>query len=239
MGLAIYPLSRILLANGLDSSEKLLEKIESRQLPEVFLHVWDEFMENYGFGGYRESNKYNLILGNDLIRREILKRGEKLVFDGRLDEVGQIFSLKIAGVGKAIQNLSLDLQKLVKDRTHYFDQIKNIKNFPRLIDLRGTIFRPHRKESGSGEIVGQGVAAGIAKGPVKVLHMPDEKNVLPGDILVTRTTDPGWTPLFINAVALVLEVGGMSQHGALVAREYGKPCVVGIDTVASFLEDGQ
>lgn len=210
MGLAIYQLSRILPANELDSSEKLLEKIESRQLPEAFLHAWDEFMENYGFGGYRESHKYNLILGNDLIRREILKRGEKLVSDGRLDEVEQIFNLKISDVDKAIQNLSLDLQKLVKDRTHYFNQIKNIKNFPRLIDSRGTIFRPHRKESGPGEIVGQGVSAGIAKGPIKVLHMPDEKDVLSGDILVIRTTDPGWTPLFINVAAVVLEVGGMS-----------------------------
>jgi pyruvate,water dikinase len=57
--------------------------------------------------------------------------------------------------------------------------------------------------------------------------------------LVTRATDPGWTPLFINAAAVVLEVGGMLQHGALVAREYGKPCVVGIDNIATILKDGQ
>ncbi|MCP4759432.1 MAG: hypothetical protein GY894_02195 [Planctomycetes bacterium] len=60
-----------------------------------------------------------------------------------------------------------------------------------------------------------------------------------GDILVTRATDPGWTPLCINAAAVVLEVGGMLQHGALVAREYGKPCVVGIDNIATILKDGQ
>jgi pyruvate,water dikinase len=59
-----------------------------------------------------------------------------------------------------------------------------------------------------------------------------------GDILVAYTTDPGWTPLFVNAAAIVLEVGGVLQHGAVVAREYGKPCVVGIDRVVSSLADG-
>jgi pyruvate,water dikinase len=74
---------------------------------------------------------------------------------------------------------------------------------------------------------------------VKVLTSPDEKPVLPGEILVARATDPGWTPLFLNAAGIVLEVGGVLQHGAVVAREYGKPCVVGIDHAASILRDGQ
>jgi pyruvate,water dikinase len=75
------------------------------------------------------------------------------------------------------------------------------------------------------------------RGPVKVLARPDEKPVLAGDVLVARATDPGWTPLFVNASAIVLEVGGLMQHGALVAREYGKPCVVGVDR-ATELKDG-
>jgi rifampicin phosphotransferase len=58
-------------------------------------------------------------------------------------------------------------------------------------------------------------------------------------VLVAYTTDPGWTPLFVNAAAIVLEVGGVLQHGALVAREYGKPCVVGIDRVVEKLRDGE
>ena len=60
-----------------------------------------------------------------------------------------------------------------------------------------------------------------------------------GDVLVAYTTDPGWTPLFVNAAAVVLEVGGILQHGAVIAREYGKPCVVGVDLVVSKLRDGQ
>ena len=58
-------------------------------------------------------------------------------------------------------------------------------------------------------------------------------------MLVAYTTDPGWTPLFVSAGAVVLEVGGVLQHGALVAREYGKPCVVGIDRVVERLRDGE
>lgn len=78
----------------------------------------------------------------------------------------------------------------------------------------------------------------ISTGMVKVLHSPDEKPVNPGDILVARATDPGWTPLFVNAAAVILEVGGMLQHGALVAREYGKPCVAGVEGAVDLWPDG-
>ena len=83
------------------------------------------------------------------------------------------------------------------------------------------------------------VSPGVVTGPVKVLHTPYEKRVEKGDVLVAYTTDPGWTPLFVNAAAIVLEVGGTLQHGALVAREYGKPCVVGVDRVVTRLRDGE
>ncbi len=72
-----------------------------------------------------------------------------------------------------------------------------------------------------------------------VLHDPYQKAVEPGDVLVAYTTDPGWTPLFINAAAIILQVGGVMQHGGVVAREYGKPCVAGIERVLTRFEDGQ
>lgn len=74
---------------------------------------------------------------------------------------------------------------------------------------------------------------------MKCLRTAHEKAVAPGDILVAFTTDPGWTPLFISAGAIVLEVGGVLQHGALVARELNKPCVAGIGDVFARLCDGQ
>jgi pyruvate,water dikinase len=74
---------------------------------------------------------------------------------------------------------------------------------------------------------------------VKVLKHPDEKPILPGDILVTKATDPGWTTLFINAGGVLLGTGGTLQHGASVAREMGKPCIVGIEDVTKIIKDGQ
>ena len=77
----------------------------------------------------------------------------------------------------------------------------------------------------------------MVRGEVKVLRRPDEKPVCPGDILVAPATDPGWTPLFINAAGIVLEFGGALQHGALVAQEYGKPCVSGVEDACRLLEN--
>jgi len=78
----------------------------------------------------------------------------------------------------------------------------------------------------------------MVRGRIKVLHSPDEKPLEKGEILVARATDPGWTPLFVNAGGVVLEIGGLLQHGALVAREYGLPCVAGIENATSLWKDG-
>lgn len=110
--------------------------------------------------------------------------------------------------------------------------------FPAVIDSRGRILRPPPREEAPGLLRGMPVSPGVATGPVKVLLSPAERGVEKGDVLVAYTTDPGWTPLFVNAAAIVLEVGGALQHGAVVAREYGKPCVVGIDQVVTRLRDG-
>jgi len=151
----------------------------------------------------------------------------------------QVFNITIEDLDVALRDPSIDLRSLMKKRMAYIEKIKNIRDLPHIIDSRGRIPRPPRRETKEGELAGDAISAGVVRGIVKVLHTPDEKPVNPGDILVARATDPGWTPLFINAVAIVLEVGGMLQHGALVAREYGKPCVAGIENVTTLLKDGQ
>ena len=118
-------------------------------------------------------------------------------------------------------------------------KIKHVRSFPTVIDSRGKILRPPKKKARAGEMVGEPVSAGRVRGPVKVLSRSDEKPVLPGEILVTRATDPGWTPLFLNAGGIVLEIGGVLQHGAVVAREYCKPCVAGVENATLLLKDGQ
>jgi len=125
-------------------------------------------------------------------------------------------------------------------RTRFLNKLKaQVRTFPPVIDSRGRILRPPPRAERAGELTGMAVSPGIVTGPVKLLHNPHEKRVNKGDVLVAYTTDPGWTPLFVNAGAIVLEVGGMLQHGAVVAREYGKPCVAGIDGVMTKLQDAQ
>ena len=92
-------------------------------------------------------------------------------------------------------------------------------SFPAVIDSRGRILGPPAIEATPGLLSGTPVSPGVVTGPVKVLHTPHDKTVEKGDVLVAYTTDPGWTPLFVNAAAVVLEGGGVLQHGALVARE--------------------
>jgi pyruvate,water dikinase len=115
---------------------------------------------------------------------------------------------------------------------------RQVKEFPHLIDSRGRILRPAPTDA-EGALSGLGISSGVARGPIKVLENPYDKEIEPGDVLVAYTTDPGWTPLFINASAIILQIGGMMQHGGVVAREYGKPCVAGIEHVLTRFEDGQ
>ena len=89
------------------------------------------------------------------------------------------------------------------------------------------------------DLAGSPVSPGSVTGPVRVVSDPRRAGLLPGEILVCRGTDPSWTPLFLTAGGLVMEVGGLMTHGAVVAREYGIPAVVGVDRATERLQTGQ
>jgi pyruvate,water dikinase len=202
-----------------------------------------QFEKNYqilvDLGGFRESPKYHFVLATDIFRRYVLDAAKPLVAAGRLDHPLKAFDLTMEQLDRGIADPSLDLRVLAYDNTHYIRRFQHIREFPRMLDSRGKILYPPKRETQDGEIVGEPISPGVIKGQIKVLHNPDEKPVLPGEILVARATDPGWTPLFLNAAGIVLEIGGMLQHGALVAREYGKPCVAGIEDATEVFKDGQ
>ncbi|MCP4429166.1 MAG: hypothetical protein GY803_32165 [Chloroflexi bacterium] len=208
----------------------------SRRKAKTFRKQYAHLM---AFGGMRESHKYHIIWVMNLLRKRVLAAAEGLAADGRLDTTQQVFDLTLAQLDQALADPALDLRALAYENTAYLRRLAHVRELPRVFDSRGKILRPPRQEARDGELVGQPISPGVVQGAVKVLHTPDEKPVLPGDILVARATDPGWTPLFINAAAIILEVGGLLQHGSLVAREYGKPCVAGIDNVTNLLRDGQ
>jgi pyruvate,water dikinase len=202
----------------------------------------DAFAKDYHlfetFGGYRETHKKYLVLVVAIKRRKILALADKLVEAGRLDSVNQVFDLTIEQLETGEQDSSVDLRMLARVNTVFLRRLARVKKPPTVIDSRGFIPRPPASPARDGEHVGVGVSAGVVRGKIKVLHAPDEKPLLKGEILVARATDPGWTPLFVNAGGIILEVGGSLQHGALVAREYGIPCVAGVENATQLWNDG-
>jgi phosphoenolpyruvate synthase/pyruvate phosphate dikinase len=202
-----------------------------------------QFAKDYAtwvdLGGFRESPKYYLVLIMDMFRRRVLELARTLVDAGRLDTPEQVFDLHMDDLDRGLADPSFDLRALAEENTRFLRRLRQVRELPRVVDSRGKIIRPPRRQASEGELVGEPISTGTIQGPVKVLHTPYEKPVLPGEILVARTTDPGWTPLFINAGGIILEVGGKLQHGALVAREYGKPCVSGIEDAVDTFTDGQ
>ncbi len=192
------------------------------------------------FAGTRDTPKHQIVLSNYALRKRALIEGKRLVQEGRLDAAEDVFDLTFRDLESANLDASLDLREVREERTRFLKILEaQVTEFPQVIDSRGRILRPAPREEKPGELRGMAVSAGVVTGPVKVLRNSHEKPVNKGDVLVAYTTDPGWTPLFVNAAAVVLEVGGVLQHGAVVAREYGKPCVVGIDRVMTKLHDGQ
>jgi pyruvate,water dikinase len=219
------------LVNVLETQKKGNKKVKTFQKKYHALET---------FAGYREIHKYYLILVIDYIRRKLLTLAELWVEAGRLDSVEQVFDLKHEEVVQAEKDPELDLRSLIAANIADYEPFKNQPNPPTLIDSRGFIpSLDTRKAACENEFIGTPASPGTVTGPVKILNRPDEKPLLPGDILVTRATDPGWTTLFLNAGGVLLETGGTLQHGASVARESCKPCIVGLGNITAFLEDGQ
>ncbi|MCB9742740.1 MAG: hypothetical protein H6741_20735 [Alphaproteobacteria bacterium] len=190
--------------------------------------------------GVRDTPKQHALMLFDLIRRRALLEGQRLVEAGRLERPEQVFELEVADLDEALANPALDLSALRAKRTAFFRTLQDhVVAFPAVIDSRGRVLRPPPAEAEPGTLVGVGVSSGLARGRAKVLSHPREKPVEEGEVLIAHTTDPGWTPLFIHAAAVVMEVGGVMQHGVVVAREFGKPCVVGVPDLLRSVKDGQ
>ena len=161
------------------------------------------------------------------------------VNQGRLDVPEDIFWLTLDEIDAAYADPDFDLRLACDEKKPLYRKLEQVLAFPHMIDSRGCIGVVEKPKGDPNVLTGLGISRGVATGRVKVLHTPRQKPIEKGDVLVAYTTDPGWTPLFVNAEAVVLEVGGMLQHGGLVAREYGKPCVAGIQGITTTLQDDQ
>ena len=199
---------------------------------------FERLARSHSMAGFREAPKYFFIITVDLLRRRALELGSQFVEEGRLEHAAQVFDLRIEELARAEREPDLDVRALVARNLEPRKKLGRVTSWPRVIDSRGKIFRAPPDEAEDG-LVGDAIAPGVVRGRAKVLRAPYEKPLLKGEILVTRASDPGWTPIFINAAGVVLEIGGALQHGAVIAREYGLPCVSGLDGVTETIRDGQ
>ncbi len=190
------------------------------------------------YGGLRDSPKQHLLMIMKSLRASILAAGRRLQQGEFLDDANQVFQLELQELMQALNDTEPGLMDQVEQRAAWQHKLAtNVINFPPLIDSRGRILRQPVDPDGSDGLQGVGLSPGVARGRARIVRSPESATLEPGDILIAYATDPGWTPLFANAAAIVLEVGGALQHGALVARELGLPCVAGIDGATTTLLD--
>jgi pyruvate,water dikinase len=191
------------------------------------------------FMGYREYPKYFIVNRYFVYKRALLHEAERLVAAGVLREREDIFYLTFEELEDVVRTQHVDYA-LIRERMEALSAPQALKP-PRMMTsegeaITGTYRRDHLPADA---LVGLGVSAGTVEGRARVIFDPANADLKPGDILVTPYTDPSWTPSFVAITALVTEVGGLMTHGAVIAREYGLPAVVGVENATRLIEDGQ
>ncbi|GAB6254551.1 phosphoenolpyruvate synthase [Peribacillus sp. N1] len=191
------------------------------------------------FIGYREYPKYGMVSRYFVYKQALLKEADQLVQIGVIHEKEDIYSLTFEELGEVVRTNKLDYQIISKRKDEYklFEKLTP----PRVITSDGEIIvGEYKRENLPAEaIVGLPVSSGVIEGRARVILNMEEANLEDGDILVTSFTDPSWTPLFVSIKGLVTEVGGLMTHGAVIAREYGLPAVVGVEHATELIKDGQ
>ncbi|MFE4196864.1 PEP/pyruvate-binding domain-containing protein [Paenarthrobacter sp. NPDC056912] len=193
------------------------------------------------FAGMRELPKYNLVLGLAAAREQLLLVGDELAASQRIELAEDIFFLDLNEAETALAGA--DLHALVAERRESYAQELRRRHIPRVLLSDGTEPEATAVTAGKparpGTLSGSPASAGLVTAPARVIMDPVGAHLEPGEILVAPSTDPGWTPLFLTAGGLVMEMGGPNSHGAVVAREYGIPAVVGVPDATIRISTGQ
>ncbi|GGD74307.1 phosphoenolpyruvate synthase [Paenibacillus nasutitermitis] len=191
------------------------------------------------FSGFREYPKYAMVNRYFVYKQALMKEAEQLVQEGVIHEQEDIYYLTYEELREAVRTNKLDYQIISKRKDEY--KLYEKLTPPRLITSDGEIIEgKYKRENLPAEaIVGLPVSAGVIEGRARVILNMEDADLEDGDILVTSFTDPSWTPLFVSIKGLVTEVGGLMTHGAVIAREYGLPAVVGVENATKLIKDGQ
>jgi rifampicin phosphotransferase len=189
--------------------------------------------------GYREYPKYSKVSRYFVYKQALLKEAERLVQEGVIHEKEDIYYLTFEELREVVRTHELDHLVISKRKEEY--RMYEKLTPPRMITSDGEIIAGKYKREGipAGAIVGLPVSSGVIEGRARVILNMEDAELESGDILVTAFTDPSWTPLFVSIKGLVTEVGGLMTHGAVIAREYGLPAVVGVEHATRLIKDGQ
>ncbi len=191
------------------------------------------------FIGYREYPKFGMVSRYFVYKQALLEEAGRLVQARMLREREDVFYLTFQELHDLVRTNRVDDQ-LISRRKEAFRSYQALTP-PRVFTSDGEVVAGvyRRDDFPTGALVGLPVSAGIIEGRARVIHDMAEADLEPGDILVTAYTDPSWSPLFVAITGLVTEVGGVMTHGAVIAREYGLPAVVGVEHATRLIRDGQ
>jgi len=191
------------------------------------------------FSGFREYPKYGMVCRYFVYKQALLKEAEQLVQAGVIHEKEDIYYLTFEELCEIVRTNKLDYQIISKRK----DEFKLYEKLtpPRVITSDGEIIAGEYKRENipAQAMVGLPVSSGVIEGRARIILNMEDANLEDGDILVTAFTDPSWTPLFVSIKGLVTEVGGLMTHGAVIAREYGLPAVVGVENATKLIKDRQ
>ena len=191
------------------------------------------------YAGYREYPKYAMVNRYFVYKQALLKEAERLVKANVIHDKEDIYYLSFEELHEVVRTNTADHQTISKRKDEYilFEKLTP----PRVITSDGEIITGMYKRDNlpAGAIVGLPVSSGVIEGRARVIVNMKDADLEDGDILVTSFTDPSWTTLFVSIKGLVTEVGGLMTHGAVIAREYGIPAVVGVENATKLIKDGQ
>lgn len=193
-------------------------------------------------GGFRKQPKFDMVRAIALAHRSLRRVGTALVDGGSLDDPDEAFFCPPADIRAVLYGHRRDLRPTAAAHRREFERELRRRAVPRILVSDGeTIYGPTEppESSRADVLTGTPISPGVHEGVVRVLDSSAGARLEPGEVLVAASTDPGWTPLFLLAGALVMEVGGVISHGAVVAREYGIPAVGAVPDATSRLRTGQ
>ncbi|WP_432040604.1 rifamycin-inactivating phosphotransferase [Streptomyces cucumeris] len=191
------------------------------------------------FIGYREYPKYGIVSRYFVYKRALMEEAERLVRAEVVAEREDVFYLTFQEFHDVVRSHQVDL-RLIQQRKEAFRSYHALTP-PRVLTSDGEALTGayRRDDVPAGALVGLPVSTGTVEGRARVILDLAEADLEAGDILVTTFTDPSWSPLFVGIAGLVTEVGGLMTHGAVIAREYGLPAVVGVEQATRLIRDGQ